>query len=130
MAVVSRSLQLDWDSPLWTSGQSTLITTQSAAQVPDHVPCMRTGTEQVDFDEVVQQLDADVVVCEGGPSLNAQLFAADLVDEVVLTIAPLAVSGPSSRVAVGGQEVTHRFELVSALPDGDWLFLRYVRRRS
>ncbi len=128
IAVVSNSLELDWTSPLWTSGRSTVITSGAAPEVPPSVPSIRTGSDRVDVAEAVRQLDANVVVCEGGPSLNAQLFAADLVDEVVLTVAPFAVSGASSRIASGGPELARRYELVSALTDGDWLFLRYVRR--
>jgi riboflavin biosynthesis pyrimidine reductase len=116
IAVVSNSLELDWTSPLWTSGRSTVITSGAASEVPSSVPSIRTGSEVVDVEEAIRQLDANVVVCEGGPSLNAQLFGADL------------VSGMSSRISSGGPELARRYELVSALTDGDWLFLRYVRR--
>lgn len=130
IAVVSNSLRLDWESPLWTSNQSMVVTSEAAVAVPASVRSIRSGQESVDLDGAIRQLDANVVVCEGGPSLNAQLFQADLVDEVVLTVAPIAVAGTSSRVSAGGPEVASRFELASCLADSDWLFLRYVRRRT
>lgn len=72
---------------------------------------------------------AQVVVCEGGPTLNGELLGAGLVDEVCLTVAPLLVGGDSPRVAAGKPlpEPTG-MALDRVLESAGWLFLRYVRR--
>ena len=59
------------------------------------------GHGSVELAPALADLRADgvgVVVCEGGPSLNASLVEADLVDEWCLTVAPTVVGGDSRRV--------------------------------
>ena len=70
---------------------------------------------------------ARVVLCEGGPSLNADLLAAGLVDEVHLCLAALLVGGedPLTIVAGGALEPPARLSLLSAHESGGYLFLRY-----
>ncbi len=71
---------------------------------------------------------AEIVLCEGGPTLNGQLIAADLVDEWCLTLAPLLVGGISSRAAVGdAMAVPHRLDLDRLLEEDDVLLARYLR---
>jgi riboflavin biosynthesis pyrimidine reductase len=70
---------------------------------------------------------AEVVVCEGGPSLNGAVVEAGLVDELCLSIAPTLVSGASPRLVAGGPETQVDLELVSLLTEGDVLFGRWVR---
>jgi riboflavin biosynthesis pyrimidine reductase len=41
-----------------------------------------------DVRDIVRDLPGRLCVLEGGPNLNAQMLAADLVDEICLTIAP------------------------------------------
>ena len=41
------------------------------------------------------------VLCEGGPRLFGDLVAADLVDELCLTVAPVLAAGEAGRIAVG-----------------------------
>ena len=71
-----------------------------------------------------------VVVCEGGPSLNGQLVADDLVDELCLSLSPLLAGGDSPRVAHGaGADEPRALQLAHALEEDGLLFLRYVRSR-
>ncbi|HRP99623.1 MAG TPA: dihydrofolate reductase family protein, partial [Terrimesophilobacter sp.] len=51
----------------------------------------------------------DTIVCEGGPSLAAQLIDANLVDELCLTTSPLIAGSRSS--ALHALPVSHRHEL-------------------
>lgn len=67
------------------------------------------------------------VSCEGGPRLAGDLVAADLVDEVFLTIAPALVGGDGPRLTVGAPRGRRELALVSALAHGDELLLRYAR---
>ena len=73
---------------------------------------------------------ARVVLCEGGPTLNGQLVAADLVDEWCASIAPFLVASASSRPAVGAPTPAGAvaLRLDRLLAEDDLLFGRYVRR--
>ena len=70
-----------------------------------------------------------MVLCEGGPTLLGELVAADCLDELCLTVAPL-MDGDPLPVAVSppGAPLRH-FALRHVLRDGDTLFLRYERAR-
>ena len=69
-----------------------------------------------------------MVLCEGGPSLNGQLVAADLVDESCVTVSPLLAGGDAApdhaRRRAGAARA---LRLARVLDDGDMLLLRYVR---
>jgi riboflavin-specific deaminase-like protein len=68
------------------------------------------------------------VLCEGGPTLFGELVAADAVDELCLTVAPLLVGGTAGRIAVG-PEGGHRrpMKLADTLHEDGVLVLRYRR---
>lgn len=71
-----------------------------------------------------------VVVLEGGPSLNAQFLAADLVDEINVTLAPLTVAGKAPRLAQGAAvDVPREFELTRVWTGDGLLFTQHVRTR-
>ncbi len=77
---------------------------------------------------------ARVVLAEGGPSLNGQLVAADLVDEWCLTLSPMLLGGESPRAASGpspaGAPLRCRLDRL-LVDDVDGLcFARYVRVRG
>jgi 5-amino-6-(5-phosphoribosylamino)uracil reductase len=56
------------------------------------------------------------------------MIAADLVDELCLSVAPLLTSGDSGRIAVGDfPEQPQRMRLRSVLHGDDLLMLRYTR---
>jgi riboflavin biosynthesis pyrimidine reductase len=67
------------------------------------------------------------VLCEGGPTLNASLLAAGLVDELYLTIAPVLAATPAPLTIVEGPAGSEPLplELVWTLEAGGMLFLRY-----
>lgn len=71
-----------------------------------------------------------VVLCEGGPTLNASLLEAGLVDEIDLTLSPLVVGGMSHRIVAGATEGEREFRLERVLAGEKMLFLRYVREGS
>jgi riboflavin biosynthesis pyrimidine reductase len=80
-----------------------------------------------------RELGASVLLVEGGPSLNAELFIRGLVDEFFLTLGPLVVGGEGTLSAVGGApptlESVTRLELVSAVSNAETSEL-YVRYRT
>ncbi|MER6799386.1 dihydrofolate reductase family protein, partial [Amycolatopsis mediterranei] len=68
------------------------------------------------------------VDCEGGPGLFARLVAADLVDQLCLTVAPLLVAGTAGRIAAGAAPAAaRRLALASILVEDGFTFLRYRR---
>jgi riboflavin-specific deaminase-like protein len=68
------------------------------------------------------------VLCEGGPSLFGELIAADAVDELCVTVAPLLAGGTAGRIARGPAGAQPRpMRLAGTLRAGDVLLLRYVR---
>lgn len=126
IGVVTATGRVDVNLPLFESGAGFLITT---AEAPSHgLPAMRSSGNTVDLSAAIAALGADLVHAEGGPTLNAALLHADLVDEVNLTVAPHLVGGPGQRVVnPSGTEVLQRMELVQVCTDDGYLFLRYVR---
>jgi len=68
------------------------------------------------------------ISCEGGPRLNGALLAADVVDEVFMTLAPALVGGDGPRLTESpGSGLRRDLRLVSAMSHGDELILRYER---
>jgi riboflavin biosynthesis pyrimidine reductase len=126
IGVVTRSADLDWTSPLFASGAGFVITTSEAPDVP--VDAIRAGRSGVDLGEAMSQLDATIVLCEGGPSLNGDVLNAGLIDEWCLTLSPMLVGGGAGRATVGAAECPTDFRLAHVLSDDDgYLYLRGVR---
>ncbi|MEE2769299.1 MAG: dihydrofolate reductase family protein [Actinomycetota bacterium] len=70
---------------------------------------------------------ANVVLCEGGPTINAQLLAGGLIDEYCLTISPRVIGG-SGGVGVAEQApgAPVEFQLERVLTEEGFLFCRYL----
>jgi riboflavin biosynthesis pyrimidine reductase len=126
VGVVTNTGRVDPSLPLFASGAGFLITTDSA---PTHgLPAIRSGHATVNLEDALAQLDADVVHAEGGPTLNAALHHADLVDEVNLTMAPRLIGGSGQRLTgTSPHETVRDLELTHVCSDNGFLFLRYVR---
>ena len=70
------------------------------------------------------------LLCEGGPHLNGQLFAAGLVDELFLSLAPKlgggGLTGESPRILAGPElEPPLELELLGVLESESQLLLHY-----
>jgi riboflavin biosynthesis pyrimidine reductase len=71
------------------------------------------------------------VCCEGGPTLFADLIAADLVDQLCLTVAPLLAGAGAVRVATGlPAAAPTAMTLESVLSDEGFLMLRYRKKAA
>ena len=136
IVVISRSLELDWASPLFTEAEVPTVVAaptdapeSARAAARDRGPLIVAGTGHVALDEVLAELARaghDSVLCEGGPGLFAQLAQADLLDEVCVAISPLLVAGGAQRVLSGALLVPPRRLMVAALLEADgFLFVRY-----
>jgi riboflavin biosynthesis pyrimidine reductase len=136
IAVVSGSLQLDWDTPFFTAaGHRPIVVTHGRApgeairraeQVAD---VLVAGDAEVDLAGAVQRLGErgfGHVLAEGGPSLNGALAAAGVLDELCLTVAPRLVAGDAKRVVTGRTLATApELTLRSLCEEDGYLFLRY-----
>ncbi|MEC5184077.1 riboflavin biosynthesis pyrimidine reductase [Cryobacterium sp. MP_3.1] len=140
VALVSGRLDLDPAHPVFTAAATRPIVITHAqapaqrraalAAVADVWVC---GEASVDHALMVRTLTArgyPQVLCEGGPSLFGSLLAADAVDELCLTLAPLLESGRAARIAGAPDASPRRMRLAHALPAGDTLLLRYLRARE
>lgn len=138
IAVVSRSLDLDWDAALFTEAAvPTLVVTcgwadaDRRAQAERAAEVIMAGDQWVDIWEAVAQLGRRghrVVLCEGGPCLLGELVVADLLDELCLTLSPLLAGGAGPRIVRGAVVPGPRpLRLASVLEDDGNLFLRYLR---
>jgi riboflavin biosynthesis pyrimidine reductase len=139
MAVVSSRLDLDPDQSLFAEAEQRPLVFTGVAADPASATALAPVAELVrgtgamlDLPMVLTELaerGAEVVLCEGGPSLNGQLVAAALVDEWCTTVSPRLVAGPSARAAHGhddGPALGLRLDRVMADDEG-FLFLRYLR---
>jgi riboflavin biosynthesis pyrimidine reductase len=90
-----------------------------------------TGEDEVDLVAVVADMDRRGlrrVCCEGGPRLFGSLIAANLADELDLTIAPVLVGGDAGRIAVGHLPAgATSLRLATVLHADGQLMLRYLR---
>ncbi len=127
IAIVSRTGDFDFGLPLFTSGQAVLVMPTDAPEVP--VPSVRAGVGGVDIAAALAQLEADVVEAEGGATLNGLLAAADLIDELNLTLSPQISGGAGPRLTSGAPPLSQRMSLAHVLEDDGFLFTRYVRAR-
>ncbi len=127
VGVVSRRGDVDASTSLFTSGAGFLILPEDAP--PTTVESVRAGTGEVDFAGALAQLDADFVQAEGGALLNGALSAADVIDELNLTISPQLAGGDGPRVTSGSVQVSRKMRLAHVLEEDGFLFTRYVRAR-
>ncbi len=124
IGVVTRSCEMDYSTPLFTSGAGFVVTTTSAPEVP--VDCIRAGTSSINFAEVIQQLPAGIIHVEGGPQLNAALLDADLVDAINLTFSAKLVGARGPSVSHAPHEMK-RFVLVTSEVRDNFVFARYEK---
>lgn len=128
IVVVSRRGDVDLTTPLFASGAGVLALPHDAPPVP--VASIRAGHGHVDLAGVLAQLDADVVQAEGGPSLNAALAQADLIDELNITVAPWMAGGDGPRLVDGAPPLGHRLRLSQVAEHEDFVFMRWLRKRA
>lgn len=143
VAVVSARLSPSPDERLFHPQDGTvrplILTCASApadrrAALAAHAEVVDCGEQEVDPHLIVDQLERRGflrILCEGGPRLFGDLLAADVVDELCLTLAPLLVAGDASRIANGALLARPKgVRLLTVLEDEGSLLLHYSLRRS
>lgn len=143
-AVVSRSLQVDPAGPLFAEGgPRTIVLTSAAAdpamraQLQSRADVVICGDDVVDLGAARAALaDRGLtrVLCEGGPTLFADLAAAALVEELCLTLSPLLAGPGAGRITSGASWPLDRvgrsaLSLDALLEEDGALFCRYLIRR-
>ena len=128
IGIVTRSAELDLETNLFRSGAGFLILPEDVPVSNPDVRCIRAGHGSVDLPKAMKQLEGTFVQLEGGPTLNASMFSADLVDEINVTISPLVVGGAGPRLTANATDLETRFEVAHVLHDEGFIFVRYLRR--
>lgn len=137
LVIVSGRLNLDASSRVFSDAPVAPLVCTTTRADPARVAALDevaeilvAGDQHVDLDIVLRRLrddGADVVVAEGGPTLNGALVERGLVDEWCCTIAPVVVGGDSQRIVAGAPDVMAEHELRSLLSEDALLFGRWVR---
>ena len=136
IAVVTRSVVLDWGSSLFAEPTSRPVVVAPADAPADRLGRARevsevvlAGAGSVDLPRVFAMLGQNgvrTVLCEGGPALNGGLAGAGLVDELCLTVAPLLTAGDAKRIVDGpALSPPPGMTLAAACEEDGFLFLRY-----
>ena len=128
IGIVTRSAELDLETNLFRSGAGFLILPEDVPVSNPDVRCIRAGHGSVDLPKAMKQLEGTFVQLEGGPTLSASMFSADLVDEINVTISPLVVGGAGPRLTANATDLETRFEVAHVLHDEGFIFVRYLRR--
>ncbi|QFG20687.1 pyrimidine reductase family protein [Actinomadura sp. WMMB 499] len=138
LVIVSHSLGLDFDGPVFTEARVPTIVLTSADADPDrlraareHAEVIIAGERALDFGVAFRALAARGhrrLLVEGGPSVLGQVAAAGLLDELCLTLSPMLLGGDALRI-LDGPTVPEpaAWKLAHTLTDEDFLFLRYTR---
>jgi riboflavin biosynthesis pyrimidine reductase len=131
--IVSRGLELDPALPLLADADAQVVVlTPSTGALPRcsaNVDYVRAATLRAGLDELRARWGVRLVLCEGGPSLNASLAAESLIDELFLAISPLIVGdsrGSGALLSGGGPREPLALELRMLLEHDSQLYAHYV----
>nr|WP_030503044.1 pyrimidine reductase family protein [Micromonospora purpureochromogenes] len=136
LVVVSGSLDLDPAQAAFADAPVRPIVLTHADAVPppgltDVADLVRCGPGRVDLATGLAELrrrGLEQLLCEGGPHLFGALTAADLVDELCLTVAPLLAGAGPGRITAGDASPPRHLPLRHVLAAADGvLMLRYAR---
>lgn len=97
-----------------------LVVVRSGPKGPADLPALLRG---------LREEGVEAVLCEGGPRLHGSLWAAGLVDELFLTIAPKLAGGEAPRILEGTLPRVEELEPAWLLEQDGELYARYRRRR-
>ena len=139
IAVISGSLDLDLESPLFTDAPAdarTIVITREAARPELRAAAAKVadvivaGQDKVDLPAALTAL-ADQglsrVNCAGGPHLLSQVAAGGLLDELTLTVSPILAGPGAGRIVAGAAFASASpLTLAQILTEDGYLFCRYL----
>jgi riboflavin biosynthesis pyrimidine reductase len=139
IAVVTRSLRIDTSGRLFDDESETrpfVVTCASSderrrSELGEHAEVLVCGEDDIDYGTmraVLAERGLTRVLCEGGPTLLGQVFAAGELDELCLSISPLAAGPESGRIVAGPPWPggPRRLRLHGLLEEDGALFVRYA----
>ena len=137
LVVVSRSLDLDPDRPAFAGAPARAIVLAPESAPADRRDALTATTDVVTAGDDLVDLPTALsllhrrglrhILCEGGPHLFGELAAADLVDEVCLTVAPVLAGPGAGRITAGPPGPLRTMTLHHVLTGDGALFLSYRR---
>lgn len=139
IAVVSRSLDLDPDAPLFTAAPEharTIVVTveespadrrRALGSVADVVVAGGPSVDPRRLVDALTERGHRRLLTEGGPHLLRDLIAAGVVDELCLTVSLRTVGGDAGRILAGAPTDPARWRPHLLLLDDDLLLGRWFR---
>jgi riboflavin biosynthesis pyrimidine reductase len=134
LAIVSGRLSFDAEARVFSDPEHRPMVITGPNADPVKLAMLGDAADVVFLDDVTpasiltRLSAANVILCEGGPTLVGQFVAEHLVDELDLTIAPVMIGGRSSRIAHGeAAEPPLDMRLDRCLAGDRSLFMRYLR---
>jgi len=137
LVVISGRLQFDASARLFEdeTQRPILITTNERAEnapqslhaVAEIIGC---GVNNVDIEKAMKtlrEMNIGVALCEGGPTLNAELLNAQMIDEWFLTLSPVLVGGNEMRAIQGMNAQAIDLPLQRIIEADGMLMTRYAR---
>ena len=136
IAVVTHTAQLDWQSPFFSEQKARPIVltgddapAENLARAREVADVAIAGSSGVELPRAIDELGRrgyQHVLAEGGPSLNGELVAAGLLDELCLTFSPKLAGGDGKRIVeMPALPSPREMSLRSVLEEDGFLFLRY-----
>ena len=132
LVVATRAGDVPWDVGVFGEPESSVVVaTGTAVEVPAGaaaaVEVLLEADARAVLEHLAQSRAASLVVCEGGPRLLSALVAAGLLDDLILTVAPLVVGGVGPALLTGpALEPPARLALAAAWRSDNHLFLHYT----
>lgn len=132
VAMASRTGNVPWQVGLFAEpATSVAIYTSAEVEVPDvaaTVEVHRIAGLAATLAHIGEHYGARLVLCEGGPRLLRALVGDELLDELMLTVAPLLAAGDGPMSLAGaGLVPPARMALAGTWRADDHVFLRYRR---
>lgn len=140
IVVLSKSLRLAPTARLFTNNPTRPIIYTDQLAAPDRrmalsavADVVSAGADGVDLHQALDDMYSRgmrTVLVEGGPSVNAQFFALDLVDELCLTTSPMLVGGDGPGIIAAAGMRPQQLSLDRVLMADGMLFSRYLVDRN
>ncbi len=137
LAILTRSLDLDVGARVFADPKRRPIVVTQNGSDQHRLAALREVADTVhapvlDGAGIVAALgEAKVILCEGGPTVNSQLIASGVVDEINLTVSPMFAMGESKRIAFGAElDPPAELQLDRVLLGDRSLFLRYIKNET
>jgi 5-amino-6-(5-phosphoribosylamino)uracil reductase len=129
-ATATRSGELPVDTPLFQDLGAEIVVFSTADLQTEGARAKITRVDTEDPHEMLRALRHDFnvrsVLLEGGPHINTPFFAAELIDELFLTMAPILIGGGEPFPIIAGDlPRVQQLHLIGALLNEEHLFLRY-----